>query len=105
MAIQQTPPDCNDVARMVEYISQRQTALEDRIPPLIEHSVKACLSGQFPSVEEREWVRGAIKAQAQRAAFRAAVIEKTFVGLVLLAATSFAYAVWEYVRIKTGWKE
>lgn len=34
------PPTPEDVARMVEYISNRQTALEERIGPLIEHPTR-----------------------------------------------------------------
>jgi len=54
------------------------------------------------SDEEVQWVRMAIEAEAKRAAFRKAVIEKTFIGLVSSAA--IAVGMYAIDMIRTHWK-
>ena len=92
------PPTPEDVARMVEYIGSRQTALEERIGPLIEHSVRASMAGASLTSDEREWVKGALRAQAERATLRRAVIEKTLGGLIWSMLMGLGYAVWQAVK-------
>lgn len=101
-----TPPPTDPiVARQIDYLNRRQTALEERVPPLIEHAVRAAMTGQMLTEQERDWVRGAIRAQAERADLRHAVIEKTLAGLAWSVIAAVAYGAWEYVRIKLGIKE
>ena len=50
------------------------------------------------SDEEVQWVRMAIKAEADRAAFRKAVIEKTFVGLLSTLGLGFLGYVANFFR-------
>mgnify|MGYP003341180489 CR=1 FL=1 len=60
----------------VEQI-QKEELLE-----LIQSAVKSAVEAHPLSQEEIQWVRMAIKAEADRAALRKAIIEKTLAGLV-----------------------
>ena len=57
-----------------------QTRLE--LVSLVKQAVNEAVEENPLSPDEVHWVRMAIEAEANRAAFRKAVIEKTFVGLV-----------------------
>lgn len=83
---------------MIEFIGNRQTALEERIPPLIEHAVKAYLAGAALTEDERRWIKAAIQAQGERAELRKAVIEKTLSGLIWSAIVTMGYALWVYLK-------
>lgn len=52
--------------------------------------------------EEVQWVRMAIQAEAKRAAFRQAVIDKTFIGLMSSAAIGLLMYGVEF--FKSHWK-
>jgi hypothetical protein len=52
--------------------------------------------------EEIKWVRLAIRAEADRAEFRRAVIEKTFVGL--MSALLISALGWAYAQFVLHWK-
>ena len=54
------------------------------------------------SDDEVKWVRLAIEAEAKRAAFRKAVIEKTFLGLMSSAA--IALVMYALDLFRTHWK-
>jgi hypothetical protein len=54
------------------------------------------------SDDEVKWVRLAIEAEAKKAAFRQAVIDKTFIGLISSGVLAFAYYAIDYVKIH--WK-
>jgi len=54
------------------------------------------------SDDEVKWVRLAIEAEAKRAAFRKAVIEKTFLGL--LSSALIAIAMYGFEFFKAHWK-
>ena len=54
------------------------------------------------SDDEVKWVRLAIEAEAKRAAFRKAVIEKTFLGLISSAAIGLIMYALDLFR--THWK-
>jgi len=54
------------------------------------------------SDDEVKWVRLAIEAEAKRAAFRKAVIEKTFIGLMSSAA--IAVVMYALDMFKNHWK-
>jgi hypothetical protein len=88
----------DQLERALRYLGERQTALEERIPPLIEHSVKAALTDRVPSADAMRWIQGAIREQAERAAIRRAIIEKTLTGLVWLAVIGLGAAIWDSVR-------
>lgn len=59
------------------------------------------------NAEEREWVQDAMKIQAQRLAFRKAVIEKTTVALVwaaIVISSTFAWHVFREWLVAHGYK-
>lgn len=55
----------------------------DELLDLVKEAVSSAVVVHPLSAEEIQWVRLAIQAEAQRAAFRKAVIEKTFIALVI----------------------
>lgn len=69
---------------------------------LLKEVVKEAVESHPLSDEEIQWVRLAIESEAKRAAFRQAVIDKTFIGLMSSAAIGmFMYGV-EFFR--AHWK-
>ena len=54
------------------------------------------------SDDEVKWVRLAIEAEAKRAAFRKAVIEKTFIGL--MSSALIAFVMYSFEFFKHHWK-
>lgn len=52
--------------------------------------------------EEIQWVRLAIQAEAKKAAFRQAVIEKTFIGLISSGGLALLYYMIDFVKLH--WK-
>lgn len=52
--------------------------------------------------EEIQWVRLAIQAEAKKAAFRQAVIEKTFIGLISSGGLAVLYYIVDFVKLH--WK-
>lgn len=52
--------------------------------------------------QEIQWVRLAIESEARKAAFRKAVIEKTFVGLMSSAALGLVYYAVDFIKLH--WK-
>ena len=52
--------------------------------------------------EETQWVRMAIKAEADRAALRKAIIEKTLTGLVWMLVVGIATLVWTGLKDYLG---
>ena len=65
-----------------------QTRLE--LVQLVKQAVNEAVEQHPLSPDEVHWVRMAIQAEANRAAFRKAVIEKTLAGLALAAAIALA---------------
>jgi len=53
---------------------------------LLKEAISEAVESHPLSDDEIKWVRLAIEAEAKRAAFRKAVIEKTFIGLLSSAA-------------------
>lgn len=88
----------DSVQKQIDYLNNRQTALEDRIPPLIEAAVKGYLAGHALTEDERRYVKEALKAQAQRAEMRQAIIEKSLGGLVWALIIGLGAAVWQYIK-------
>ena len=59
---------------------------KDELIVLLKQVVSEAVEAHPLSDEEVQWVRMAIEAEAKRAAFRQAVIDKTFIGLMSSAA-------------------
>ena len=58
---------------------------KEELLELVKEAVSSSVVVHPLSTEEIHWVRLAIKAEAERSAFRRAVIEKTVIGLVIAA--------------------
>lgn len=69
---------------------------------LLKEVVLEAVEAHPLSDEEVQWVRMAIEAEAKRAAFRKAVIEKTFVGLMSSAFIGVCLYAAEF--FKSHWK-
>lgn len=69
---------------------------------LLKEVVKEAVESHPLSDEEIQWVRMAIEAEARKAAFRKAVIEKTFVGLMSSALIGLCLYAVEFFR--AHWK-
>ena len=69
---------------------------------LLKQIVKEAVESHPLSDEEVQWVRLAIQAEAKRAAFRQAVIDKTFIGLMSSAAIGLVMYGIEFFR--SHWK-
>lgn len=59
---------------------------KEELLELVKEAVSSSVVVHPLSAEEIQWVRLAIQAEAERAAFRKAVIEKTLVTLLIAAA-------------------
>lgn len=67
---------------------------KDELKDLLREVVTEAVMQHPLTEDEIKWVRLAIQAEVDRAAFRKAVIEKTFIGLLSAAVLGFAtYAV------------
>lgn len=65
---------------------------------LLKEAISEAVESHPLSDDEVKWVRLAIEAEAKRAAFRKAVIEKTFIGLVSSALIAIAMYGFEFFR-------
>jgi hypothetical protein len=65
---------------------------------LVKTAVNAAVEARPLSDEEVQWVRLAIKAEADRAELRKAIIEKTLIGLVWLAVVGILGLIWSGVK-------
>jgi len=74
-----------------------QTRLE--LVQLVKHAVSEAVESHPLSPDEVHWVRMAIQAEADRAAFRKAVIDKSLAGVVwMILATGGGYLVDFFLR-------
>lgn len=72
--------------------------LRDELVVAIQEIVTTAASNQHTLTEEEaQWVRLAIKAEAERAALRKAIIEKTLTGLVWSAICVIGVYVWDHM--------
>lgn len=69
---------------------------------LLKEVIAEAVEQHSLSDDEVKWVRLAIEAEAKKAAFRKAVIEKTFIGLVSSGALALIYYTIDFVKIH--WK-
>ena len=77
-----------------------QTRLE--LIALVKTAVNEAVEAHPLSPDEVHWVRMAIEAEASKAAFRKAVIEKTFVGLI--SAATLGLGAWVVDFFVRHWK-
>jgi hypothetical protein len=77
--------DENSLSTYPQIERREAVTKEDMLHSMRRVVKEAIATAPQLSAEEAEWVRAAIKIQAQRIALRKAIIEKTFVGLVWAA--------------------
>jgi len=77
-------------------------ATKKELLDLLKAAVSEAVESHPLSDEEVMWVRMAIKAEADRAALRKAVIEKTFAGLIWLGVLSVGG--WAVDYVVAHWK-
>ena len=82
-------------------MSITQMAKEERVV-LLKEIITEAVEKHPLTDEEVQWVRMAIQAEAKRAAFRQAVIDKTFIGLMSSAAIGLLMYGVEF--FKSHWK-
>ena len=75
---------------------------KDDLVQLLKQVVLEAVEAHPLSDEEVLWVRMAIEAEAKRAAFRKAVIEKTFLGLMSSALLGICMYAFDFFR--SHWK-
>jgi hypothetical protein len=75
---------------------------KEELKSLLKEVITETVEQHPLSDDEVKWVRLAIEAEAKRAAFRKAVIEKTFIGLMSSAA--IAVVMYALDMFKTHWK-
>lgn len=66
---------------------------------LLKEVVQEAVESHPLSDDEVQWVRMAIAAEAQRAAFRKAVIEKTFLGLISSGGLALVYYIGDFIKL------
>ena len=69
---------------------------------LLKEAISEAVESHPLSDDEVKWVRLAIEAEAKRAAFRKAVIEKTFIGL--LSSAAIGLIMYGVEMFRTHWK-
>jgi hypothetical protein len=75
---------------------------KEELVTLLKEVISEAVEQHPLSDDEVKWVRLAIEAEAKKAAFRKAVIEKTFIGLVSSGALALIY--YSIDLIKIHWK-
>lgn len=75
---------------------------KEELVVLLKEIISEAVEHHPLSDEEVQWVRMAIQAEAKRAAFRQAVIDKTFIGLMSSAAIGLVMYGVEF--FKSHWK-
>lgn len=75
---------------------------KEELVVLLKEVIAEAVESHPLSDEEVQWVRMAIQAEAKRAAFRQAVIEKTFLGL--LSSAGIAVVMYAIEFFKAHWR-
>lgn len=97
--------------KAVGTVDDRVTALEavvstrnEMMRETILAAVKEAMPTALLSDDEHRWVRMAIQREAQMIAFRRAVIEKTFIGLVWAGIVGAGIIIREYAIAHGMWR-
>ena len=75
---------------------------KDDLVVLLKEVIAEAVESHPLSDDEVKWVRLAIQAEARKAAFRQAVIDKTFIGLLSSGVLAVIY--YGLDALKTHWK-
>ena len=97
--------------KAVHTVDDRVTALEsamntrnELMRDAIHSAVREAMPTALLSDDEHRWVRLAIKREAEAAAFRRAVIEKSFIGLVWAGIVGLGLIIREYAIAHGMWR-
>lgn len=100
------PPSASDWAELwdrQESNERRIDELRADLPSQIREALDSCLAAHMLSEDERQWVRLAIKRQAQSIKLREAIVEKSITGLVWAGIVGAGTVVYEYLK-GHGWR-
>lgn len=75
---------------------------KDDLKVLLKEVISETVEHNALSDDEVKWVRMAIQAEAKKAAFRQAVIDKTFIGLLSSGVIGLVYFALD--AVKSHWK-
>jgi hypothetical protein len=75
---------------------------KEELKSLLKEVISEAVEQHPLSDDEIKWVRLAIQAEAKKAAFRQAVIDKTFIGLLSSGAIGIVYFFID--AVKSHWK-
>ena len=75
---------------------------KEELKNLLKEVINETVEQRPLSDEEIQWVRLAIQVEAQRKAFRQAVIDKTLIGLLSSGGLAIAYYIIDFVKLH--WK-
>lgn len=75
---------------------------KEELKNLLKEVINETVEQRPLSDDEIQWVRLAIQAEAKKAAFRQAVIEKTFIGLISSGGLALVYYIIDFVKLH--WK-
>lgn len=97
--------------KAVHTVDDRVTGLEAVVNTrneMMRESIREAVADAMPKAlmtdEEHAWVKLAIQREAQMIAFRRAVIEKTFIGLIWAGLAAVAVIVREYAIAHGMWR-
>jgi hypothetical protein len=76
----------------------------DDIREMIRSAVQEAMPKALLTEDEHSWVKLAIRREAQMIAFRTAVIEKTFIGLIWAGIIGLGIIVREYAIAHGIWR-
>lgn len=75
---------------------------KEELKSLLKEVINETVEQRPLSDEEIQWVRLAIQVEAQKKAFRQAVIDKTLIGLLSSGGLAIAYYIIDFVKLH--WK-
>ena len=94
------------VHRQLDYLANEIGKMEKGREFLINditEAVRKAIPASSMTADEHRWLRSAIQADAERAALRKAVIEKSIIGLFWLLILFVGNVLYEYLK-SHGWK-
>lgn len=100
------PPTASDWAELWDRQDSNERRIDELradLPSQIREALDSCLAAHMLSEDERQWVRLAIKRQAQSINLRQAIVEKSLTGLVWAGIVGLGTVIYEYLK-GHGWK-
>lgn len=100
MAVLPLPDDRRTLDRQIDYLAGKLGDHDEELGSLRNEILEIIRDAEQKMLteEERQWVRLAIKKQAQSIELRQAVITKTLSGLAWSALLGFGYIILDFLR-------